>query len=911
MFLLVATLPGVSAAADASTPEFFEKRIRPVLVAQCYACHSADAAKAKKLRGGLALDTRDALRAGGDTGDALAPGKPAMSLLVQSLKYAGDLKMPPTGKLPDAVVADFEAWVAAGAPDPRTEAAAAVKKQVGPSVAEGRNFWAYRPVPAHDPHASLDAIWLKGLAAKKLAPAAPAEPGVWLRRVTFDLSGLPPTVAELDAFAAAHGRDPEAAAAEVVDRLLASPAFGERWGRHWLDVARYADSVTLRGTVYPQAWRYRDYVIDGFNADRPFDRMVREQIAGDLLPGDAAEVARGRVATAFLALGNTNLEEQDKKQLRMDVVDEQLDVITKGFLAQTVTCARCHDHKFDPIPTKDYYALAGILRNVKALETANVSAWVEVPLPGSPADDARYAAATLRVAALTETLKVANAKKPAAQGVLAVKDVPGLVVDDAQAKRVGAWKESTSTGVYVGAGYLHDDNDQKGDKTLTFQPDAAPVGTFEVLLAYSHGTSRAAAVPVTVFSAGGDKTVRVDMRPPPAVEGRYASLGVHRFEKDGQCYATVSNEGTTGHVTADAVVFRTPGAADKSPKAEAAADGTKPLAAELKSLNELLAKRPKAMTVLEEAKIEDARVHVRGGVHTLGEIAPRGVLQVASTGPVAMPAGQSGRLQLADWIASPANPLTARVAANRAWHWLFGAGLVRTVDNFGLTGETPSHPELLDHLASQFVADGWSTKRLVRRIVLSRAYRQSSEVNAAAKALDPENRLFARSNRRRLEGEPIRDAMLAVSGKLDRTPGGPAFPPGLAADYGYAADSDRRTVYLPMFRNAMPELLATFDGADPSVVTGQRNAGTVAPQALYLMNHPFPAAQARHAAARHLAGHPAGDVTFAYRETLGRAPTTGEAAAVGRHLARHADALAGWAGVYHALFASADFRTLD
>ncbi len=921
--LLLTALP--AEASDPRAVAFFEQKIRPVLVEHCYRCHSAQAEGNKKLKAGLRLDTRDGLRKGGDSGPSLVPGKPADSLLVKALRYGGDVRMPPKGKLPAAVIADFEKWVSLGAPDPR-DGAAGPARQVGMSIEAGRNFWAYKPprlpaVPAvradHWAAGDIDRFILAKLEAAGRKPAPDADRATLARRLTYDLTGLPPTPEEVDAFV----RDAHPLAYErLVDRLLASPAVGERWGRHWLDVARYAESVTLRGFVFKEAWRYRDYVIDSFNRDVPFDRFVREQIAGDLLAAaDPAARRRQLVATTFLALGNTNLEEQDKKQLRMDVVDEQLDVIGKGLLAQTITCARCHDHKFDPIPTRDYYALAGILRNARALEHANVSKWIEVPLPGDPANELELNKHEVAVAALEARLKAERAKAGARNGALAVADVAGVVVDDAAAKKVGQWQHSRHTGTYIGTGYVHDQNAGKGEKTLTFQPEAIAPGRYEVRLAYSHGDSRSASVPVTVFGADGEKTITIDMRKAPPIDGRFVSLGEHRFEKNGLCYVMVSNEGTKGHVTADAVVFLP---LDHRPAAKKGG-AFRGLEAELARLQERGPRRQMAMSVVEEKVIEDARVHVRGGVHTLGEVAPRGFLRVAANGSApAIPKGQSGRRELADWIASPDNPLTARVIVNRAWHWLFGAGIVRTTDNFGTTGERPSHPELLDHLAVTFVADGWSMKKLIRRIVLSRTYRQSPGVwgrnapNAshASTEADPENVLFGRANRRRLEAECIRDTMLAVSGQLRHEGGGPTFPASLAADYGYRSMSTRRSVYLPLFRNAVPELLEVFDMADPSMVTGRRNVSTVAPQALFLMNHPFPAEQAKRAAVR-LLGEPWKDdderLTRAYRLTLGREPSAGERRAAARFLRGAGDPKDGWATLFHALFASADFRYVN
>ncbi|HXG10340.1 MAG TPA: DUF1553 domain-containing protein [Gemmataceae bacterium] len=935
--------------------DFFEKKIRPVLVEHCYQCHSAEAEAKKKLRGGLRVDSREGLLKGGDSGPAIVPGKPEESLLIQALRYADGLQMPPRGKLPAAIVADFETWVRQGAPDPRVAAAAGTGKQVGLSIEEGRKFWAYRlpqkpPLPeVRDtswPWTDIDRFLLTRLETRGLRPVADADRATLARRLYFDLIGLPPSPEEIDAFV----NDPSPDAYErLVDRLLASPHFGERWGRHWLDVARFAESVTLRGFVLKEAWRYRDYVIESFNQDVPFDRFIREQVAGDLLPADTpAQRRRQLTALTFLTLGNTNLEEQDKKQLRMDVVDEQLETIGKAFLAQTIGCARCHDHKFDPIPTRDYYALAGILRNARTLEHANVSKWLERPLPLEPEQEAALQKHEQAVAALQARIRAARgttlAVKPqaAAKSVLAVTDVPGIVVDDAQAIKVGAWRESQAVKPYIGAGYVHDQNEGKGKKTLTFHPELPAPGKYEVLLAYSPGTNRAAAVPVTILSAEGEHMVRVNMQPPPPIDGRFISLGQYLFERNNQGYVIISNEGTTGHVTADAVVFLP---AEKAVNGSGLANGAKPadkmdpeqikrLEAELKRLQANGPTRPMVMTVFEEKEIEDTHVHIRGSVHTLGEKVPRGFLQVATYGtPPAIPAGESGRRQLGEWIASPQNPLTARVIVNRAWHWLFGAGLVRTTDNFGTTGEPPSHPELLDYLAVRFMEEGWSIKKLVRGLVLSRAYRLSSTADRENLTADPENRLLGRMNRRRLEAECIRDAMLAVSGQLDLTPGGPTFPASLTSDFNYKpTDIRRRSVYVPVFRNALPDLFEVFDFADPSMVTGRRNVTTVTPQALFLLNHPFVLEQARHAADRLLAERELDDegrITRAYRLALGRPPTEAERriareflvasltlpsppAAGGEGRVRGAgDARQAWAILVQALFASVDFRYVD
>jgi len=432
-----------------------------------------------------------------------------------------------------------------------------------------------------------------------------------------------------------------------------------------------------------------------------------------------------------------------------------------------------------------------------------------------------------------------------------------------------------------------------------------------VWFAYSPGTNRAPKVPVTVFSADGEKTIFVDMKATPPVQGRYISLGQFRFEKDGQSFVLVSNEGTKGHVCVDAVAFIPVEKVPEIKPAAKGADNAAALESELKKLQASAPKRPLAMSVIEEKQIEDTTIRIRGIVHNTGEIAPRGFLRVATFGALpAMPKDQSGRKELAEWIASKENPLTARVYANRAWHWLLGSGLVRTVDNFGTTGERPSHPELLAHLATRFATD-WSVKNLVRSIVMSRTYRQSGNADLGTRNADPENKLFGRANRRRLEAEAIRDTMLSVSSKLTDERGGPMFPAAIAADYGFKHTATCRSVYVPVFRNSLPELFDAFDFADPSTVTGRRNASTVAPQALFMMNNPFAVDQAKHAASRLLAeNHPdqATRIDRAYRLTLGRLPTAGERAIAAKFLEKNPDA---WAAVFQSLFASADFRFLE
>jgi hypothetical protein len=915
--------------------EFFEKKIRPMLAEHCYSCHSADA---KKLKARLALDTRDGTRRGGESGPALVPGKPEASLLIKAVRYTDEaLKMPPKGKLPDAVIASLEQWVAMGAPDPRTGPPSGTpRKAESINIEKGRKFWAFQPASRRSTPSVSDTAWPRGdidrfvlarLEAQGLRPAADADRITLIRRVYFDLIGLPPTPEEIDAFV---GDPSPGAFARVVDELLASPHFGERWGRHWLDVARYADSSGGgRSLLFPDAWRYRDYVIAAFNNDKPYSRFVAEQIAGDLLPTEPESL----VATAFLALGPTNYERQDKDALEMDVIDEQLDTLGRAFLGMTVGCARCHDHKFDPIPTRGYYALAGILRSTQTLIHDNVSRWVDLPLPLAAEQEAAIKKHEAAVAVLQEKIKLAKAAeqksgKVIAKGIVKASDLPGIVLDDTQAKKVGAWTHSKFSGSYIGDGYLHDGNADKGQKTLTFTPEIPKTGRYEVRLAYTPGGNRAPKVPVHILHLDGEHTGYINEQETPSIDGRFVSLGTYRFDRSGQWYVLISNEGTTGHVIVDAVQLlpeptasggHRPAENEKKKEQPAQLD-SRQLEEQLKLLTDNGPTRPVAMGVKEAARIEDAYVCIRGLANNRGDKVPRGFLQVLSPGvPAPISTRESGRLQLAAWLSNPGNPLTARVMVNRAWHYLFGAGIVRTVDVFGTTGEPPSHPELLDYLALEFMGNkerGWSIKNLIRSIVLSRTYQLAGMASAGARTSDPENRLLSHANRRRLDAEALRDSILAVSGQLDRTPGGPSIRKGTTSETGYVFDDKRRSVYTPVFRNRLLELFEVFDFADPNLVGGRRNVSTVATQALFLLNSPFVMEQARQAARVVLVvnGDDEAKLTRAYRTALGRLPTEREREIVSRFLSAKTtpeQRQACWERVYQALFASIDFRYVE
>jgi hypothetical protein len=720
---------GAGPPAAAEGFAFFESKVRPVLVEHCYACHSRERGK---VRGGLQLDTRAGLLLGGRSGPAVVAGKPDDSLLVKAIRHTNpDLSMPPTGKLAANHIAALEAWVRRGAPDPRDGVAGTDK--AGIELGPGRTHWAFRPISRPQPPAvksrwwplcEVDQLLLARLEAAGITPAADADRYTWLRRVSFDLTGLPPTPAQIQAFV--RDRSP-GAYEKVVDRLLASPAFGERWARHWLDLVGYADQVGSANDVPAvHAWRYRDYVIHALNQDKPFDRFVREQLAGDLLAFRSEQERQDQlVATGFLILGNLNVVEADKEVLRWDVVDQQIEKVGKAFLALTLSCARCHDHKFDPVALTDYYALAGIFGSTESTYFTQRGVWsapLAVDLPETAADRKTRQDALRQHDALAARIRAE--RDEAARRRDAVKPQ----------KEVAEW--------------------------------AAKVRDLE------------------------QRLLHLDYIRP------HASV---------------------------------------------------------------------AYAVRDRAKPADARVAVRGNPHALGESVRRGFVRIATLGRApAIPAQHSGRLQLADWLVSPENPLTSRVTVNRIWAKLFGEGLVRSVDYFGRRGESPSHPDLLDHLAARFMDGGWSQKKLIRELVLSRAYRMGGGLSAAAARIDPENRLLGRMSPRRLEAEAVRDAVLAVSGGL-LPGGGPALPLEYLENVGgldpknvnpvsfslktfREAQQRQRTIYLPVVRSSAQrgpaEVLNFFDFPQPAQLTGGRTVTTVATQALFLMNGPLLRAQA-------------------------------------------------------------------
>jgi hypothetical protein len=925
--------------ASAERAVFFEKRIRPLLVEHCMECHGPD-----KQKGSLRLDHQAGWKTGGDSGPAILPGKLEESLLWRAVTYEDrDLKMPPKKRLSDAELADLREWIASGAHDPRQDGEGGTDKGSQPKV-DG-SFWSFQPPVIKPPPAVNNTAWvanpidrhiLARLEAEGMSPAPDAEPAVLRRRLAFDLTGMPP----------AHDAMKDGDIAAYVDGLLASPAFAERWASHFMDMTRFAESSGGgRSLPFKDAWRFRDYLIESIRDNTPLDRMITEMIAGDVLPhSDAAQRRRQVTATGFLALGPTNYEEQDKGMLRMDIVDEQLETIGRSFLGMTLGCARCHDHKFDPIPTRDYYALAGILRSTKTLKnyTDNVAHWIDTPLPFEGAEEARLvelekttAAVEKEIALLKDQLRDAGSVALRRKKHLAAGDLPGVVVDDADAQKVGNWKSSSRFPPFIGGGYLHDENQGRGEKTLTFSPKLPVAGRYEVRVAFSGGPGRAERVPATVLHADGEDLVYFKQTT-EALDGlQFATIGTWRFESGGQNFVMISNAGAEGYVTVDAVQFLPAEAGMPDMPAQKVSEEENGLRSRLAEMEKKLKEirkaggpsRPEVMSVAEDEKPEDARIHIRGSIRNLGAVVPRGFIQAASRGPVPeISKGQSGRLQLARWITSRDNPLTARVLVNRVWHWLFGAGLVRTTDNFGSTGETPSHPDLLDELAVRFMEDGWNLKRLVREMVLSRTYRLDSQA-VRKHDKDPDNRLLSRMNRKRLDAECIRDAMLAAAGTMDASFGGPNVGGATKVDsndqkvqnleYAFTFDDTRRSVYTAAFRNVRHPLFEVFDFADINQPISQRTTSTVATQALFLMNHPKVIEQARAAAGRVLEEADAMPerIVIAYQHSLSRKPSAQEAGIATDFLeatisgnADAAEARDAWARFIQTLWATPEFR---
>ncbi|MDG1853668.1 MAG: DUF1553 domain-containing protein, partial [Verrucomicrobiales bacterium] len=773
--------------------------------------------------------------------------------------------MPPKKRLSKEQIIDLERWIAMGAPDPRGSKTTS-KEQEKLNLEASRKFWSFQPIkkyeipqPGNDswPLSDIDRFILAEQEHNKITPVRKASAQTLLRRIHFDLTGLPPKPERIDRFLQEHSKNSQAAITALIDELLSSQDYGIRWGRHWLDVVRYADSTGGgRTALLDQAWRYRDYVVNSFNEDKPFNQFIKEQIAGDLIQGLTHEEKKeGMIATGFLLLGPTNYELQDKSVLEMDIIDEQLDTIGKSFLGLTLGCARCHDHKFDPISSADYYGMAGILKSTKSVIHSNVSTWNKRSLPLSTKEKELADRLKLSIESKKKTInEIKTQLKGTTPKSVNIKSLPGIVVDNEAAIKKGNWVKSTHTNGFVSSNYIHDDGKDKGSKSVTYTVNIKESGKYELRASYTSGTNREKKTPITVKHAEGENSLFINQTKAPPIDGSFISLGSYQFNEGIHEAVVISNKNTSAVVIADAIQFLN---ANNPPIAKPQLvehqsklkEKLKKLEEELKRLQKKSPQSKKIIAVEDQKNPNDIHIAIRGNVHNKGLKTQRGFIEVIHRGAKpTIEKGSSGRLQLADWIANKENPLTARVFVNRIWSHLFHQGIVSSTDNFGHMGQAPTNSKLLDHLASEFIEDKWSVKDLIKKIILSRTYQLSSKTDSNNYVQDPGNKFLWKQNRRRLEAEAIRDSILSISGELEITKGGPSIRPGTKTEYGYKFDTLRRSIYYPVFRNTLPEIMQVFDFADPNLVTGSRTTSSVPTQALFLMNNPFVREQSKMAA---------------------------------------------------------------
>jgi hypothetical protein len=886
----VFTLLALSGSAPPADEQFFENRVRPVLAEKCHSCHGP-----LKQKGGLRLDSRAAVLAGGDSGPAAVPGKPKDSLLIAAVKQTGDLKMPPKEKLPDADVAALEKWIETGLAWPNDATARL----------PGAELWSLKPVtnppvPAlRDPFVRnpIDAFILAKLRDRGLSPARPADRRTLVRRATFDLTGLPPTPEEVEAFV--NDRSPDAYE-KLIDRLLASPAYGERWGRHWLDQVRYCDSFDARGIGgemdCAEAWRYRDWVVKSLNADAPYDRFVRMQLAGDLLGKDDGGRMKderksglslihpssltphpfedGIVATGVLAIGNWGGGDADKEKLLTDIADDQVDLVGRTFMGVTLACARCHDHKFDPFTTRDYYAVGGIFFSTHILPNVgpktNGPPMLRIPLESTEPK------------AVTRTVLAKRVKDVAGKpGLFAWRnepDCPNVVANATGAEAKFSTIQMPANTIALHPGPTSDvaavwTSPVAGEVRLSgrltdFDPNCGDGIAWELRHTPAAGDAKTLARGTVANGKSGDFG-KPDAVAVTVAVGDRVELVINR-NAEYTCDTTgvefvVAGKDHTWDFAADWLANLPDGAAKSGAWSVEDLGGVKPYTGPMAH-----GAQEGGVPGSPHAGVHDVKVHVRGRYDRLGDVVPRGFPAAIKVANPPVIASGSGRKELADWLTRPDHPLTSRVIVNRVWQFHFGEGIVRTPSNFGTLGEPPTHPELLDHLATWFVQNGWSLKKLHKYVLLSATYQQSATADPATRTADPDNRLWGRSPRRRLEAEAIRDSLLAVSGELDlNARGGPA-----TRDF----NSPRRTLYQMTIRSDRTGFGPLFDAADPSGIVEKRTVSTVAPQALFLMNHPFVKARAKGFASRVLAkgGTDAEKLEFAHRIAFGRPPTADE-----------------------------------
>ncbi len=934
----------LAAGATAEQVDFFERQVRPVLAQHCYACHSS---RAKAAFAGLRLDSRDGVIKGSDAGPVVVNGRPSESKLIRALRGELPSRMPPSGKLADDQISALAKWIEMGTPWPGETAPAPAALAAFNLEERKREHWAWQPVRQVKPPAVRDAHWplqptdlfvLARLESRGATPAAPATRSAWLRRVTFDLTGLPPTPAEIAAFESDTGES--GGYESVVDRLLASPRFGERWARRWMDLVRFAESHGSEGDPdIPEAWRYRDYLIRAFNSDVPYDQLIREHLAGDLLPKprtNAAEhINESRIGVANLRMVEHGFQPVDPWEDRIKWTDNQVDVFSKAFQGLTVSCARCHDHKFDAISQKDFYALFGIFANARPTQAAIdddaylntnraeltrlkgqikerlASAWTKA-LETAAVPDWKFAASNPRggwdLTAEWKNWRVHGAglsQGPSPPGEFAVategdRVIGGIYPAGVYTHLLSSKHSGVATSprfrietdfisiLMAGANFsfaqLIIENyavPRGGIYNLRFSPTKDSLDWFRWDVKFWKGFTGyiefATMDDVTHFQANGKdaaplrngrswfgarEVVFHNDEAPPKAEPRGAGTTVAQaVEAWGHGRASEEQAALLDHLVRCGVL----------PNSSESVPGVAALLAEYRKLEGEVPVPRRAPGVLEEAG-GDQTLLVRGDFKRPGDPVPRRYLTALGSHPYTDPAHM--RLRLADEVASPSNPLTARVMVNRIWQNLFRKGIVQTVDNFGKLGEPPSDPELLDWLAGRFVADGWSIKKLVRMLATSRAYRM------AANEVMP---------MRRLEAEELRDTILAVSGQLDPKMYGPSVPVYYSHETGKTKGDKpkgpldgnrRRTVYLEIRRNATNPFLEVFDAPKPSTTRGQRDVTNVPAQSLALMNSSFVIEQAAKW------GERGEDVDTMFLRALGRKATPQERDEAASYLAR-------------------------
>lgn len=830
----IIALPANAKAEDANGMDFFESKIRPVLSEQCYSCHSG---QAKRLRGGLRLDSRKAMLSGGDTGPALVAGQADKSLLIKAIQYQG-LEMPPKGKLPESVIADFRKWVAMGAPAPE-EGKGGNQKSVAMTIAEAKKHWAYQPigqvpVPKIENHpAPIDAFITKKLNDSGLSLSPPADRRTLIRRLYLDVIGLPPTYEEVVAFE----KDKSANAIEkVVDHLLASPHYGERWGRHWLDVARYADTKDLvlvfgKDRIRPYAYTYRDYVVRALNEDTPFNQFIVEQIAADHIQDKIAPWRLG--AMGFLTLGR--LFDNNPP----DIIDDQIDTVTRGFLGLTVSCARCHDHKYDAIPTDDYYSLYGVFASSEV--PTNLPLLQEIPDTKEVVEfEKRLKQKQQELERLIDTQyheinQLVRMQTP--EYLAEMVEPPGpletsvfflsLSPNDLRPQIVAAWRRFFAK--------------QVNEDHRVFGPWQRLMNLSKEELAkkdeksWNNWLSQADSMK-KYNSLVTQHLLKHRPKTHKDVTQVYGTLLRDTFVEAKKANKLSGNQAETQELLDILVNENSPTFFPKSQTylyMSRVPRGS--YGGLLQQMDTMAVNSPHApargMVLVDAPTLHDPHVFIRGNPRQLGKSVPRRFLTVFGQKEFA---NGSGRLDLAKAIASNDNSLTPRVIVNRIWTWHFGQSLVTTPSDFGARSNPPSHPELLDWLAWTFVnEDGWSLKKLHRRILLSQTYQQSSFDREDCRQKDPENELYWRFSRRTLDLEAMRDSMLAVSGRLDRQLGG--RPVDIAGD----AKNIRRTIYGLVDRQDLPGLFRNFNFASPDQSADKRPQTIVPQQALFGMNSPF------------------------------------------------------------------------